>query len=500
MGKRRAYVDDDYAASGPIGGMPIRREPVMDERLLERLHKAILATASNAVAQVAHMDPERAEADIVKRIVKSAYKAASEPSLLLLSWDQACEEVVSRMMQGYSSAFGEAPWFFCIDLPPVLCAACWEVMRGAQGPKGGKGAPGRPSPGALQGLVTLAYEDKLDRILLDKAMWEVTVSAFIDERVQNKVFQAISRSYWPALDEVLGPVVLQEELQGALSPAQELKHVEAFARRWMDDAMCRAWVSIEQAEEVLTKETVEHLFLALVAPFGADDPFSCMPRALMEQIGRPPVDWPFVAQAVEDLFASWGRQASGGGGASSRKKRKTGGGTLAEQEEETDAIDKFLSKAKPKAAPQQRSMIPTAKRLPGSAGAVQQKRGGQQAKVFTPSEPYLRPTALKARTKFKGFLKSKKEEEEEEQAEEPGGEAEEEEEAEEGAAEDEEEAEEEAAAGHPRCTSDEDCIGSPECHLIQHYIGGKPGDIYCESCWESFARRNPTLEGVPVTD
>ena len=70
--------------------------------------------------------------DIVQRIAKSAYKAASEPSLLLLTWDQACVEVVSRMMQGYSFSCSDAPWFFCIDLPPVLCAACWEVLRAEQ--------------------------------------------------------------------------------------------------------------------------------------------------------------------------------------------------------------------------------------------------------------------------------------------------------------------------------------------------------------------------------
>merc|ERR1712039_664320 len=55
-----------------------------------------------------------------------------------------------------------------------------------------------------------------------------------------------------------------------------------------------------------------------------------------------------------------------------------------------------------------------------------------------------------------------------------------------------------AQSGHPSCTSEADCIGSPTTQIIQHMIDGEAGDLYCKLCWDSFVKRNPELEGVPV--
>ncbi len=41
------------------------------------------------------------------------------------------------------------------------------------------------------------------------------------------------------------------------------------------------------------------------------------------------------------------------------------------------------------------------------------------------------------------------------------------------------------------CASEEDCIGSGDDHLVQH---DSSGDLYCESCWDSFFVQNPNLE------
>ena len=50
---------------------------------------------------------------------------------------------------------------------------------------------------------------------------------------------------------------------------------------------------------------------------------------------------------------------------------------------------------------------------------------------------------------------------------------------------------EEAAKGqgNMNCASAEDCAGSPDDRLIQHFLNGQPGDIYCSTCWESFRLR-----------
>jgi len=52
----------------------------------------------------------------------------------------------------------------------------------------------------------------------------------------------------------------------------------------------------------------------------------------------------------------------------------------------------------------------------------------------------------------------------------------------------------------PRCTSDEDCLGSSSDQLVRHNLNGQPADVYCITCWESFLQRNPSLEGDIVED
>jgi len=49
---------------------------------------------------------------------------------------------------------------------------------------------------------------------------------------------------------------------------------------------------------------------------------------------------------------------------------------------------------------------------------------------------------------------------------------------------------------HPECTSQEDCCGSPADRLVRHRLDGDEGDVYCQSCWESFLEQNPQLDGV----
>jgi hypothetical protein len=57
-----------------------------------------------------------------------------------------------------------------------------------------------------------------------------------------------------------------------------------------------------------------------------------------------------------------------------------------------------------------------------------------------------------------------------------------------------------ASSGHPKCTSAEDCLGTPQDQLVRHILNGTPADVYCITCWESFLQRNPSLEGEIVED
>merc|ERR1711920_782432 len=87
--------------------------------------------------------------------------------------------------------------------------------------------------------------------------------------------------------------------------------------KWANESMNRAWGAIPDAETILTQDVAETLFRTLLAPFGDEDPFSCVPQIFTETIGRPPTDWAFIGQALREVFSQWGP-----GGGASKKKRK----------------------------------------------------------------------------------------------------------------------------------------------------------------------------------
>merc|ERR1719507_1841328 len=76
--------------------------------------------------------------------------------------------------------------------------------------------------------------------------------------------------------------------------------------------MGRALQAIDYGDRTLTVDVVHRLFQNLIAPFGEDHPYSCVPPKLTEGIGRPSSSWPFLRQSVVQLFRSWGMVPKGG--------------------------------------------------------------------------------------------------------------------------------------------------------------------------------------------
>merc|ERR1712194_860745 len=72
----------------------------------------------------------------------------------------------------------------------------------------------------------------------------------------------------------------------------------------------RAWQAIETSPKLLSQEAIVLLFQHLLAPFGDEHPFSCVPAALTQRIGRPPRDWPFLWNEARRLCLTWGQPAS----------------------------------------------------------------------------------------------------------------------------------------------------------------------------------------------
>lgn len=277
----------------------------------------------------------------------------------------------------------------------------------------------------------MEFEDALDRNMLDRGMWEATAATFgdVDEKVKSKVFHAVSRSYWPVLDEVilmLGP----EQLLRPGNSANELKNVEIFTQKWIQSAITRVW-GVENAEQLFNQDTVTELFLRLVAPFGPDHPYSCIPKVLVETIGTPPPDWPYIEIGVQELFSEWGQPGGGSGsGESSKKRRKT---SAQSDYGQVDVSAKARANGKQLYKPSAKTGAVAAKMPPGSIGRASKHGDSGQC---------------------------------------------------------------EAGRGCGGCTSQEDCIGSPQSRLVQHLLAGEEGDIYCEPCWCTFVRRNPQLQGV----
>jgi len=184
--------------------------------------------------------------------------------------------------------------------------------------------------------------------------------------------------------------------------------VEDFMKKWLDDSMRRAWSAIQSNESIITEGNVCRLFQHLMAPFGNDHPFCCIPVVFTRKIGQPPREWPFIRTAVKDLFRSWSEESSM---PMAKKKRK----------------------------------------MNHSAPSIVKAEIKEEVNDHVASSTYVDEDVLRQV--------------------EPGG-------------------------GHPMCTSVEDCIGSISDPLVQHMLGSEEGDVYCQTCWESFLKKNPTLRGV----
>jgi len=286
------------------------------DQLLGYIHETIYKAVGQAVAKIADLMGEWTEEQITKRIVKQMYKAC-DPELMQMPWLKACQELVQRTMHGYSSSCNETEWFYEIDLVPAFCAAAWQLLAAS-------GQAVQVPHEQIKQVVKMEYYAKLDSTRLDQAMWKVTSESFPEDKVRGKVFKALNGSYWSAFDVALDDGHLYEDLHGGqVGTSFELGRVETFMRRWVDDSTCRFWVALEQSGEGrLSEDSILGLFRALITPFGEEDPFSCIPAALTETIGRPPSDWPFLPEVVHELFARWSGEDWAQAPAGPPKKRR----------------------------------------------------------------------------------------------------------------------------------------------------------------------------------
>lgn len=383
--------------------------------VVERIHSLLYRKVEEAVEPVADLERGWTPNEMTKRIVRYIYKAASNEDLQRMPWRECVKSLVERAMSGYSAACQEKDWFFEIQLIPVFQSVAWELLKAnrSQGVSHQK----------LQDLVTVEYEDKLDRILLTKAMWDASRNSFQEDNVVSKIYAALSKTYDTALDEAVG-----EERH-----VTDEKRMQNFTKRWINESMQRCWNSVENSERIVTERSVTKLFGNLVAPFGDDHPFSCIPNIFFPEGERPHRTWPYIRSAVRQMFESWAREQS----APSKKRRKTKRSVGSDEEAQEEALPE--------------------REEPPRRMEEEDKLGSEEEAAF---EEDVEEDAMSPHEDEEPPLQG------------------------------------EGSEGHTECTSQEDCVGSMEDRLVQHILNGNPGDIYCKSCWTSFLEQNDGLEGI----
>jgi len=306
-GSSKGFGNGSSANSGPYGchrQKGSKGASANPEEVQERLHTALNGSVWQLVKQVVHLEPEWSANEMTKRIIKHFYKAGSSTDLLSMAWPQATTQFIDNAMSGYSAACGDRPWFFELDLATALCSAIWEVVRVSS-------VQPRANYPELEQAATARYEELMDGILTDKAIWEATLGVFGEDPINSKIYKTLKSSYEGASNEAVS----------SRRPMSEEQRVEVFIRRWMDDSIGRVMQAVDGSPSLLTPGNIARLFGNLVVPFGDNHAFSCIPAALTENIGRPPRSWPFLMRAARQFIVEWNRPTSKGG-----KRRLAGAG------------------------------------------------------------------------------------------------------------------------------------------------------------------------------
>ncbi len=274
--------------TGPYSGgyAPVQTGPVMPhEEVLQKVHACLNKQVWKATKKIAEKEKDWDQTELCKRITKYLYKGAQAPELLTLPWQQTAQQYIETAMRAYSTACADKPWFFDMDLTVAFHMSYWEILSGS-----GQ----NPQWSEVEAVLNAKYEELMDDCLLDKAIWDSAGLLLPDqESLRNKVYKGLKSAHERAREETL-----------AAPMRDDLQRVEFFTRSWIHNSMGKAWQAIEQGG-LMNPESVVMLFQELLAPFGEEHPFSCVPGVLSQSIGRPPRDWEFLQEAVREFFVNW---------------------------------------------------------------------------------------------------------------------------------------------------------------------------------------------------
>merc|ERR1711879_374128 len=102
------------------------------------------------------------------------------PELLALPWVQAVAHFVEHAMRGYAASCSDRAWFFLLDLAEVIRMALWEILSAS------RSSP-QPMYREMEITANESYEELMDAMLMDKALWDASAATFSDEHICSKV-------------------------------------------------------------------------------------------------------------------------------------------------------------------------------------------------------------------------------------------------------------------------------------------------------------------------
>merc|ERR1711959_567847 len=134
------------------------------------------------------METEWDQKEMNRRIMKYFTKGTTSEGLLNIPWPEAAQQIVESCMHGYSAACGDKPWFFDLDLAKPLSLVAWEVARSGI-------SQYEATYPDVEEFTTSRYEEMMDNILLEKAVWEIAMAIFDNEKVTSKIYKALNQAH-----------------------------------------------------------------------------------------------------------------------------------------------------------------------------------------------------------------------------------------------------------------------------------------------------------------
>lgn len=225
------------------------------------------------------------------------------------TWSAYVTAFVEAALTSCSASCMDRLWFFKLDLGFVLGNVASHVLQKQE------------VPGATwQSVCKLAqrqFASWRHKALVQEAIHLAVSDVFADHAVQQTVYTRLRSAYDIAL----------EFAASEPRPWDSYKIIELFIMTWIDDGLKQSWCALAGfgAERVLTEEVAAALFEKLVAPFGRQHTFSCIPDVfLASTFGRPPKNWPVIQHTIRVIFLQRRRQLRQA--PASRKRPSSGSG------------------------------------------------------------------------------------------------------------------------------------------------------------------------------